>query len=240
MQTLLEALGTLFIFYILPYITVTIFFGGILYNIISWLRTPAPSTVLTLYPKPSEVMVGPAMALDETIFPSLFSNKILWIFGVLLHLSLLAIAFGHVRLFGEPELIWSLMNLNEQGVETFALIAGGGFGIIFMVALLVLLARRLSGIMKTVSIPMDYLLLILLIAIAISGNFMRFAMHLNVAELQVYFSSLLVFNPTLTPTVLEPAFIIHYLITQALFIYLPFSKLVHVIGSLVTNYLVKR
>ncbi|MFX0090750.1 MAG: respiratory nitrate reductase subunit gamma [Candidatus Hodarchaeota archaeon] len=237
---MLDTFIYIFFLIILPYITVIIFFGGLIYKLISWLRTPRPDTVLTIYPKPNDAMIGPTLALDETIFPRLFSNKILWIFAILLHGALVVLLFGHVRLFGEPSVVWGLMGLDEQGVNAFAAIMGGAVGIIFMIAILGLLIRRFSGTVRTVSVPMDYLFLLLLLGIALSGNFMRFVMHLSVPELQTYFSSLVIIQPTLTPTVYEPAFIIHYLFAQILLIYLPFSKLIHVIGSIFTNYLVKR
>lgn len=227
-------------YYILPYLTVVVFLGGLIYNIISWLRTPAPSTELSVYPKPSGAMVAPSLAIDEIIFPRMFSRRILWVFGVMLHLSLLGIAVGHIRIFGEPQFVWNILRLNEQGVDTFAYIVGGTVGIAFLVALLVLLARRFFGIMKRVSIPIDYLVLILLIAVAISGDYMRFFMHLDMSEVQTYFASLVRFNPIITPTILEPAFVVHNVITQSLLIYIPFSKIVHMVGSFVTNYLVKR
>ncbi|MCK5409913.1 MAG: respiratory nitrate reductase subunit gamma [Candidatus Heimdallarchaeota archaeon] len=228
-------------YYILPYITLIVFIGGLTYRIISWIRTPAPNSALEIYPKLDK---GPkletAYALDQTVFPSLFSNKKLAIFSIGLHLSIVALFFGHIRIFGEPQFVWNILGLDDNGVDLFAYIMGGTFGIIFLISLLFLLGRRFFGIVKKISVPIDYILLIFLILIAVSGDYMRFFDHINVVEIQTYFSSLVVFNPTLTPALNQWSFILHNLLVQAFLIYVPFSKVVHVIGSFITNRRVKR
>lgn len=228
------------IYYIIPYTTVVVFFGGIIYKIVSWMRTPKPSAALTLYPKPEGVKKGAVFAADQIVFPSLFKQKVLWVFGVMLHLALLGIVVGHVRIFGEPQFFWDFVRLNEQGVDLFAYIIGGAVGIAFLISLIVLLIRRFFGTMKKITVPIDILFLLLLIAIALTGDYMRFFMHIDMAEIQTYFASLVRFSPVITPTIQQPTYIIHNILTEVLIMYIPFSKLVHIIGSFVTNYLVKR
>jgi len=228
------------LYYILPYTTVVVFFGGIIYKIISWMRTPKPTAALTIYPTREGAKMASSMTADQIVFPSLFSRKILWVFGVMLHLALLGIVVGHVRIFGEPQFFWNLIRLDADGVDLFAYIIGGAVGIAFLISLIVLLVRRFYGTMKKVSVPIDFLFLILLIAIAISGDVMRFFMHIDMAEIQTFFASLVRFSPDITSTVQQSAFIVHNVLTEVLIMYIPFSKLVHIIGSFITNYIVKR
>ena len=223
---------------ILPYFTLLAFFGGLIYRIILWFRTPKPKAALGLFPKPRVVALD--MTLDETVFPRMApSNKVLWVSALILHASLVFLFVGHVRLFFEPTLIWTIMGFNDSQIELFAFLGGGTVGILFTIGLLILLARRGTKIMRKITVLEDLVLLGFLITIAITGNLMRFAMHMNVAELQTYFSSLVFLRPTLTPAVLEPIFVIHYLIVMAFLIYFPHSKLIHVIGSIFSNIAVK-
>jgi nitrate reductase gamma subunit len=100
--------------------------------------------------------------------------------------------------------------------------------------------RRLGGIIRRISVPEDYVLLMLLLLIAATGLYMRFYSGLSVPQLQEYFAGLLAFRVTLTPAVMTPPFIIHYSLTMLFFIYFPFSKLIHLTGSFVTNYIIRR
>ena len=110
----------------------------------------------------------------------------------------------------------------------------------FLVALLMLTSRRITGIMRRISVPEDYLILGLLISIALTGLYMRLALQLDVSGLRDYMSSLVLVHPLLNAEVLQPAFAIHFSLVQAFLIFFPFSKLVHVVGSFMTNYWVKR
>ena len=241
MPTMLGDTINFFIYYILPYITFFVFVGGLSYRVVSWFSNPPLKASLSLFPKPNGLRTAFSLLSDETVFPRLARyNKSLWFFAILLHACIIPLLFGHLRLFQEPAWLWSLLRLSDEGVKMFAFYAGGITGIVFMIALAALFIRRVKGIMRTISVLEDYFILILLIAIAISGNYMRFAMHIDVSELQAYFTSLLAFNPRLTDVLFEPAFIAHYLLASAFFIYFPFSKLIHIIGSFITNYVVKR
>jgi nitrate reductase gamma subunit len=102
-----------------------------------------------------------------------------------------------------------------------------------------LTSRRITGIMRRISVPEDYLILGLLISIALTGLYMRLALQLDVSGLRDYMTSLVLIHPLLNAEVLEPAFAIHFSLVQAFLVFFPFSKLVHVVGSFMTNYWVK-
>ncbi|MFW9997671.1 MAG: respiratory nitrate reductase subunit gamma [Candidatus Odinarchaeota archaeon] len=227
------AIDTVF-FMVLPYLAVLIFFAGLAYRVLKWQRIPAPNVPLAFYPPPKSTAVS--LALDETVFPRLMKNKILWLFGFLLHLVLVLLIIGHARLFYE---YLDLLGLDAETAATFALLSGGTSGVLFLIAVLGLLLRRMSIMLRKISVPEDFFLLLLLLAIGITGDYMRFATHLDVTELQSYFVSLVFLNPTLPSAVYEPGFILHYALAMLLLIYFPFSKLVHLIGSVFTNILVK-
>jgi nitrate reductase gamma subunit len=178
---------------------------------------------------------------DQIGYPRLAKyNRALWAATILFHFSFAAIIFGHLRLIQEPTWLWSLLGLGQSGVEMFALYAGGIAGLIFSVAILGMTYRRLRGIVQKISVPEDYLLLTLLLLIAATGLYIRFYSGLSVPQLQEYFAGLLTLKLVLTPAVLTPLFIVHFALTQLFFIYFPFSKLVHLTGSFITNYIYKR
>ena len=237
----LQGFLSFFIYFILPYVATVFLLGGLAYRVAKWTSTRRPSTSLTIFPKHGNMTLIKDLLPDQLVFPRLAKhNRALWVFAFLFHASLAAILFGHLRLYQEPTWLWALLGLGAAGVDSFAFYAGGIAGVVFTVAIVGLLARRLQGIMKTISVPEDYVILGYLLAIALSGCYLRFFAGLSVPELQQYISGLLSFKLTLTPSVLNPFFVIHYLLVLSFLIYFPWSKLVHIAGSFITNFIVKR
>ncbi|NIV40513.1 MAG: hypothetical protein GWN58_67265, partial [Anaerolineae bacterium] len=69
--------------------------------------------------------------------------------------------------------LWDLLQWGEEQQEQFSRVAGITAGLLFTIPLFYLMARRFSGPVKWLSTPEDYFLLILMIAIAITGSHMR-------------------------------------------------------------------
>jgi nitrate reductase gamma subunit len=91
-------------------------------------------------------------------------------------------------------------------------------------------------------VPEDYLLLALLLGVVVMGDHMRFVYGsiVHAATYREWFVSLLVFKPAfpaeLTSSNVGISLGTHMLFVDLFLIYFPFSKLVHSVGSLVTNY----
>jgi nitrate reductase gamma subunit len=167
-------------------------------------------------------------------------NYFLWGLAFTFHASLAAIVFGHLRLFQEPTWLWSLLRLDKSGVEAFAFYAGGMAGILMTVAAAGLSGRRLKGVTRLVSVPEDYFILAFIISLAFTGLYLRLFAVMNVQELQQYFTGLISLRLSLSPSVENPYYLVHSTITQLFLIYFPFSKLVHLAGSFITNYIYRR
>jgi nitrate reductase gamma subunit len=217
-----------------------VFFGGLGYRLVSWNSTKRAVASFTVYPKPGGLSKIGSLAADETILPRLARwNKRLWASAILLHFSILLLFLGHLRLFYEPTWLWSAFGLDEAGVQALAFYSGALAGVLFLVALLTLTSRRSMGIIRRISVPEDYLILALLISIALTGLYMRFASQLDIGGLRIYMTSLVLIHPSLNAEILQPTFVIHFSLVQGFLIFFPFSKLTHAIGSFMTNYWVK-
>ena len=220
--------------YVLPFITAGVFFGGLAYRIITWWQRPRASVPLVVPPKPRSLprTLGD-IATEVTSFRRVFKgSRRLWAVTWPFHLSILVFTLGHLRLFVNLEWLWDLLHLTPHQVELLALVGGGASGTVFMLGIFALLVRRLRRPTRSLSVPSDYLLLLLLLAIAVTGNYMRFFMEIELTEYRAFFSSL--FNLRPDAPLQNPVFILHFLLVQSFLIYFPFSKLVHVIGGILT------
>ncbi len=232
----MEALAFLF-YYVTPYVAVVAFFGGIGYRVYRWWKRPPVTVHLSLYPRPRGRVGRLLDALVDmfTLKGLLRVNKPLWIGGFVMHLGLLFILLGHIRVFTDFYFLWDLLQWGEEQQHQFSAVAGTIAGALFSLPLLYLLARRWSGPVKWLSMPEDYFLLFLLIAIALTGFHMRLLRRVAIEELHTFFRGLATFQWQPPPTSAGIAFIYHFAFVQILMIYFPFSKLMHTIGSVLSK-----
>lgn len=223
-----------FVSNLLPWLTAGVFFGGLVYRIIDWRRTPRSAVSLTVPPRKR----GVAEALREILMEIVTFRRVfkgsrgLWVVSWLFHVSILVFVLGHLRLFFDLTWLWNLLRLTPDQVDLLALIGGGASGTIFMLGLVALFFRRLRMPVRSLSVPSDYFLLLLLLSIAVTGNYMRFLMHIELEPYQAFFANL--FGLRFGAPVENGMFIFHFFLVQVLLIYFPFSKLVHVIGGVLT------
>ena len=219
---------------VLPFITAAVFFGGLAYRVFHWWRSPRAAVSLVVPPqKRSAGRTVGEMVTEVVTFRRVFKgSKALWVVSWLFHLSIFVFVMGHFRLFLPLDWLWNLLRLTPEQVDMLSLIGGGTSGTIFMLGLVALLVRRMRMPVRSLSVPSDYLLLLLLLGIAATGNYMRFLMHIELEQYQAFFSNL--FNLRLGVPVENPVFVLHFLLVQVFLIYFPFSKLVHVIGGQLT------
>jgi len=223
-----------FVSNVLPFITAVVFFGGIAYRVIRLWRSPRAAVSLVVPPqRRSAASAVGEIATEVVTFRRVFKgSKALWAVSWLFHVSVFVFVVGHFRLFVDFSWLWNLLRLTPEQVDTLALIGGGASGMVFMLGLVALLVRRLRMPVRSLSVPSDYLLLLLLLAIAVTGNYMRFLMHIELEPYRAFFSNL--FGLRFGVPVQNPIFVLHFLLVQLFLIYFPFSKLVHVIGGVLT------
>jgi len=224
---------------ILVYVAVAVFILGTAYRIYQWFRINSSSVKLGMFPKPKNRWArGIKLAKDSFLYPQVLDvDATMWFFVLLLHIGGIGAFVGHLRLFNEFTPIANA--LGDEGMAQFALWTGGTVGIILLVSVTYLILRRFKSPYKDLSIPEDYLLLVLVLVILLLGNHLRFFGDVHVAEYREYIHSLLAFRPAFPEAIAESStkwvLVSHVLTSNLLFIYFPFSKLVHSIGAFAGN-----
>jgi len=190
--------------------------------------TPAPLKIpVTPAPKTTGGVVL-RMAKEVVFFASLFrSNKWTWLFGWIFHVSLALAFIRHLRYVIDPEGplgfmmpvigLWIVQTAGKYAV--FGMIIGLGG----------LLARRfLVARVRYISAPSDYLMLILLLAITVSGFVMSFISYVDIVAVKIFMLGILSLNLQELPE--GTALVVHLVLVAILGFILPISKLLHIPG----------
>jgi len=205
---------------VLFYIATLVLLGGLAIRIYTYANTPAPLKIPTMPAPTTQSGVVWRMVREVTVFESLFkSNKWLWLFGWMFHLGLLIVLIRHLRYVTEP--VWGWVALIQPfGVYAGMAMAAGLLGL--------LLRRIVLERIRYISSPSDYAMLILLIAIAITGLLMKYVTHTDIVAVKSFMLGLMYFDFKILPS--DPMLVIHLLLVIALMIIFPVSKLLHAPG----------
>ncbi len=201
------------------YFAAIVFVFGLAYRIRTYAKSPAPLKIPTTPAPTTRTGVVVRMLKELTVFESLFkSNKWIWLFGILFHAALLLAFIRHLR-YILPD--WSLLVFMQPfgKYASFAMVIGLGG----------LLVRRIVvDRVRYISAPSDYLMLVLIIAIAASGMLMTFVEHTDIVALKAFLLGLIFvdWNPLPTDLIL----LVHLALVALLMIIFPFSKLLHAPG----------
>lgn len=188
------------------------------------------------------------MALEVLVFRSLLRNtktelkqgiqklvykdsKLLWLGAIVFHWTLLIILLRHLRLFVEPVPAFVISLQRLDGFFQITVPALYITDILIVLALGYLLFRRLaSAQLRYISLFSDYLAVVLLLSVALSGIFMRFIFRVDLVSVKELALSVLSFQPAIPAAGIGLAFYVHLFLVCALFAYFPFSKMVHMAG----------
>jgi len=195
------------------------------------------------------------MFLEIVCFRSLFRNTrmrlkegpqvsyqlelFLWIGALAFHYAFFTVVVRHLRFFTEP--VPFFVTLVEQ-VDSFmrvevlydAVQSGlpGVFmsGLILFAAALYLFLRRVTiPQVRYISLASDFFPLFLIMAIALSGIFMRYFAKVDIVAIKSLTMGLVTFHPTI-PEGISALFFAHMFMVSILLAYFPFSKLMHLGG----------
>ena len=207
-------------FTLLFYFASAIILLGTGYKIRQYALTPAPLPIPTTPAPTTRAGVVKRMFLEVTIFSSLFkANKWIWLFGWVMHAALLLVLLRHLRYFTDPVWSWVVLIQPIGTYAAFALLFGLGG----------LWARRfLVDRIRYISSPSDHLMLVLLIAIAVSGAGMKFVAHTDIVAVKAFFLGLMYFDWHPMPS--DWLLNLHLVLVALLMIIFPFSKLLHAPG----------
>ena len=170
------------------------------------------------------------MALNEGPKISYVWEKWLWIGALAFHYSFLTVLIRHLRFFLEPVPV--CLQWLEKIDGFFQIGLPGLFisGAVLLAAVTFLFLRRIYlPQMRYISLAADFFPLFLIISIAITGILMRYFTKVDVVGVKELAMGLASFHPTI-PEGIGVLFYIHMFLVSILFIYFPFSKLMHMPG----------
>lgn len=158
------------------------------------------------------------------------SSKWLWLGALAFHYTFLVTVVRHMRFFTEPvpALIAGLDHLDgmlQLGAPTLYL-----SNLIFVAAILYLFLRRVVvPQIRYISQVQDYFPLFLILAVALTGIFMRYFTKVDVIMVKELTMGLVTFSWHL-PEGIGVLFYIHVFLVSVLLAYFPLSKLMHMGG----------
>jgi nitrate reductase gamma subunit len=207
-------------FALLFYAATVVLLAGLAARIADYARTPAPLKIPTTPAPVTRGGVVVRMLREVVFFESLFKGSLwTWLFGWLFHVSLALVLVRHLRYFTEPVWFWVVL------AQPLGILAGFGM----LIGLAGLLARRIAvARVRYISTPSDYLMLVLLGAIAASGLAMKYVFRTDVVAVKKFFLGLMYFDWQPLPA--DAALYAHLALVVALMIVFPFSKLLHAPG----------
>ena len=207
-------------FALLFYAATVVLLAGLAARIADYARTPAPLKIPTTPAPVTRGGVVVRMLREVVFFESLFKGSLwTWLFGWLFHVSLALVLVRHLRYFTEPVWFWVVL------AQPLGILAGFGM----LIGLAGLLARRIAvARVRYISTPSDYLMLVLLGAIAASGLAMKYVFRTDVVAVKKFFLGLMYFDWQPLPA--DAALYAHLALVVALMVVFPFSKLLHAPG----------
>jgi nitrate reductase gamma subunit len=154
----------------------------------------------------------------------------------LFHLGILGIFFGHLVGLLTPLAIWHALGVSAGAKQMIAIVAGGFFGMMMLVGLLLLIHRRLTNArVRATTKAMDWVVLWLLLAQLALGlaTLPLSAQHLDGSEMVKFMTwaqHIVTFQGDAAALIagVSPIFKLHLLIGMTIFLVFPFSRLVHI------------
>ena len=212
---------TSILFTVFFYLAASLCVVGVTIKVIQYSRTPVPLKIPTAPAPLSRFGVVLRMLREVFLFTSLFrASKWTWLFGWLFHWALVMLFIRHLPYFWPGETPDFLMRVEPLKYAAFPLVFG----------LTGLLVRRFTvDRVRYISAPSDYLLLLLLIAIALTGALMTFAHYYpDMGKVYSFGEGLLTLNWSELPS--EGIFLLHIFMVFVLIAIFPVSKMLHAPG----------
>lgn len=213
------------------YAAFAIFIGGLIFKLAVVFLSGRFKGSLATYPNILPRPVG--VAAEAALVPTAWSkSKIFWFFIVTFHGGFLLLFLGHLELVKEFKIL--------QVIPHTVFLGAGVVGITVIISVLYFLFRRFKSPWREISIPEDYLILLLLFLTSVIGSHLHIGERYGMAEFGVnadiyreYFSSLLAFKPVVPEGItLSPHYVLvalHIFLGNLVLMMLPFSKMVHMV-----------
>jgi nitrate reductase gamma subunit len=154
----------------------------------------------------------------------------------LFHLGILGIFFGHLVGLLTPIDVWHVLGVTAPAKQMLAIVAGGVFGAIMLIGLVILMSRRYSEPrIRATTRTMDWIVLwLLLVQLALGLYSISVSLaHLDGSEmvrLMTWAQRIVTFRGDAAAFVAGAplVFKLHLVLGMTLFLVFPFSRLVHI------------
>lgn len=213
------------------YLAFAVFFGGILFKLIVVLFSKKFKGSLATYPRKLPRPMG--IAAEAILVPAAWRKaKVFWFFIVVFHIAMVLLALGHLELIKEFKFI--------QIIKHDVFLGAGFVGITFLICTVYFLLRRFKSPWREISVPEDFLLLILLFLTTVIGSHLHIGERYEMAQFGLnaelyreYFGSLVAFKPVIPEGIsLSPHYVLvalHIFLANLVLMMLPFSKMMHMV-----------
>jgi nitrate reductase gamma subunit len=212
--------------------------AAIILRIVAILRAPAQPYSLRIFPASKKP--GLAALADTFTMPQVRKHKpLFWVFLMIFHISFLFLILGHLDI---------LPNIGLIPEASRHMLGAGAVGVGVTLPLFYFLFRRFRSPNREITVPADYLLLILILFLCLFGDLMSWGNSWTASgfvmtkqDFSKYFNGLIQFTFADPRQVLPGSHyhfvVIHVLLANIFFIILPFSKVVHAFFALPINLL---
>lgn len=156
--------------------------------------------------------------------------------SVLFHVGILGLFFGHLVGLLTPMAVWEALGISHTTKQIFAMSAGGVMGLMCVIGLMILIARRFSNARLAKNTTWrDKLVLLWLLATVTLGLSTIFvsAQHLDGEEmvaLMTWAQHIVTFRGDAASFITQASWLfkLHLFFGMSLFVIFPFTRLVHV------------
>ena len=220
-----------FIMVPMVYAAFAIFMAGIVFKLIIVFFSKKSKGTFSTFPK---ILPRPLGVLkDAFLVPVAWKrDKILWFFIIAYHAAFVLLFIGHLELIKEFALL--------QIIPHQVFLGAGIVGIVLIISVLYFLFRRFKSPWRGISVPEDYLILLLIFMTMIVGSHLNLAARYNAAgfdipveDYRTYLSSLFAFNPTIPAGITgSPHYVLvalHIFFANLVLMVIPFSKIIHMV-----------
>lgn len=225
-------------FILIPWVYLALLFMviGIIVRLVSIYRAPKTPFSLKIYTSKKET---PLSAWNDTfLMPQIRSRKpFFWLSLMIFHISGVLLIFGHL------DILPTISILSE---ESRHMIGAGLVGVGFTLPLFHFLFRRFKTPIREITVPADFLLLILVIFLALFGDMISWGNSWTAngfittkQKFAEYFQALATFNfENPRYYIYSPHYhflVIHVALANLFFMLVPYSKIVHAFFAMPIN-----
>jgi nitrate reductase gamma subunit len=223
------------------YAAVLVLLAGIVVRLAQVLRGPAPPHTLRTYPAARRPWL--AALADAFAMPQVRRRKpLFWVFLMVYHLGFLLLILAHLDL---------LPQVNLVSPASKHMLGAGAAGVAVTASTLYFVFRRFRGEHRHISVPADYLLLLLLLFTFLFGDFISWSNSwgphgfvMTKQDFAAWLDGLVRFTFADPRAVLHGSHyhfvVVHVLLANLTMIVLPFTKVMHAFFTVPINALRRR